>query len=1691
MPETATDRKLQASLFLALLCALPAFAQFDSYTATLDPAGSFWNATTGFQNCSGAGASGIPNTPLASNTLTLPIQIFYGNSPGQCGSASGTWTITLPASPFNFQMQDRGNAPSHRFLASAPIPIQTSIHMNYLRLVDMSYDKGMLNYFVRGITELPDRDSCRLDSSTPSAAQDHSQTCNPTLLQRMASFNSAEKPEVISGGVLMTGLSNVQALVFHLTLIPNSSIPSLRYDVFLRYNLTAAGPPPPSASLSVHHIEVVQVVQDTANTIPLIAKKRTVVRVFPKVTNAPFLENVTGTLTATKDGNPLNSYSPLSPHNASITAKENPSRESEFDSLDFLLPPGWTDQGEFQVTVNLRSSGGLSAQAQLPKPVLFLPPREGWPNPLFIGIVPICLQRPGDETLRCPSDSIRFRTEFLQKLLPLPDDGIWFYPIRIPPLTWKRELRTTADEEAVLAMLNRFYQFASATRAAGAVPRLDMLVGVLPSIPENGTKGYADPVWTSGQGRVFYVQDIQDAAGPAGLLDFLHTSFVVAHEAGHNLGLEHVPTDLPDSCGSQGINSGWLYPNGKINEVGYDPEKMKVIPASKFDLMGYCSPPSDNIWISPYHYTRLANLDGRTAFNRPRSPGNAITVEGIVRKDGGAELKPAYETIDWTPLSPSDPAGEYCVALETASGNADQRCFSLIFQNVDGSELAQKGFLLTMLTSAEITRIVLRRAGVEIASTTAGLQRPVIQIDSPAPGNVFPGGPLQIAWSASDPDNDPLSYAVEYAVGDDGPFYLLAYDLTATSYTIDTSLIPNGTRFAIRILASDGIHTSAAYVDTGVTQNVQLALATPDGPFGDVLLGRTATLKIVLANSGDGTATVTSASTDSPLFTAALSPGAAVIPAKGSTEIPVTFRPDALGPASATLTITTSDENTPTFTVPLSGRGVDSIAPNLQLSPASLDFGEVNAATPATLTLSLRNAGNARLVGTSITSSGPPFTVVEPTGSLLIEPHTAIQARVRFEPAVNGPAAGTLTVSSNDPSNPTLRVPLTGTGAGAAASPAIALPSGPVDYGSVTVGQTKSLDVLLRNTGAASLTVNAITSSDPQFTISLSLPQTIPAGAQLTVPVLFRPTAAGARSATLTIASNDPLRPSATIALSGAGLAVAATYQLNRFEIQRSFVNDGFNPWSVAPLSQSAPAAQRAFPFGWNFKWPDNSTGPNLNQASASVTFTQIPATVTPGAGATLATTVVGDWNTTGYGVDRDHTIRLEGAAGTGEASFMDSPSGVFRHQFNTTAAPNAPQPDAAGEISFNLTATLRFGSDHTATMTVRVVYSTAAPQTGPVAAVSAMSLDFGSVAAGQRQDRTLTLSNTGTAALNVTSLRTTGVFAVVSPAAPFTVAAGAASSITLRYSPIAAGSHSGSLAIQSNAPAITVALSGTATAAPPAIALPSTALDYGSVTLGQTKSLDLIIRNTGASNLTISAISSSDPQFTHSTTLPQTIPANGQLTVPVVFRPSAAGQRSATLTITSNDPARSTATLALSGTGALPTTYQLNRFEIRRSFINDGFNPWTVAPLTQSAPPAQRAFPFGWNYKWPDNATGPNLNQVSSTVTFIQIPASLTPGSAAAFATTVVGDWNTTGYGVDRDHTIRLEGAAGTGEASFMDSPSGVFRHQFSTAATPNAPQPDAAGEISFNITANLRFGSDHTATMTVRIVYTATPPR
>ncbi|MFN0086524.1 MAG: NF038122 family metalloprotease [Blastocatellia bacterium] len=103
-------------------------------------------------------------------------------------------------------------------------------------------------------------------------------------------------------------------------------------------------------------------------------------------------------------------------------------------------------------------------------------------------------------------------------------------------------------------------------------------------------------------------------------------------------------------------------------------------------------------------------------------------------------------------------------------------------------------------------------------------------------------------------------------------------------------------------------------------------------------------------------------------------------------------------------------------------------APVLQTTPASLDFGNVNAGLSADRLMTIRNTGTALLTINGIATDSIRFGVVAVTNSFVIPPGGQETIPIRFLPVAGGTQTATLSIPSNDPAKPAVNIPLTGNG---------------------------------------------------------------------------------------------------------------------------------------------------------------------------------------------------------------------------------------------------------------------------------------------------------------------------------------------------------------------------------------------------------------------------------------------------------------------------------------------------------------------------------------------------------------------------------------------------------------------------------------------------------------------------------------
>jgi hypothetical protein len=203
------------------------------------------------------------------------------------------------------------------------------------------------------------------------------------------------------------------------------------------------------------------------------------------------------------------------------------------------------------------------------------------------------------------------------------------------------------------------------------------------------------------------------------------------------------------------------------------------------------------------------------------------------------------------------------------------------------------------------------------------------------------------------------------------------------------------------------------------------------------------------------------------------------------------------------------------------------------LAQSSLTFASQLLNTASTRqSVTLQNTGNEALTLTSIllagTNSGD-FSLSQNCGSS-VAAGASCQISVTFTPTALGTRSASVSVTDNAANSPQ-SISLSGAGIGPVAS----LSPSSLTFAAQFVGtNSASQSVVLTNTGDESMSISSIQSSG-DFSETNTCANTLAAGANCTISLVFDPSAVGARSGTLTITDNASGSPQ-SVQLSGTGL---------------------------------------------------------------------------------------------------------------------------------------------------------------------------------------------------------------------------------------------------------------------------------------------------------------------------------------------------------------------------------------------------------------------------------------------------------------------------------------------------------------------------------------------------------------------------
>jgi Tol biopolymer transport system component len=575
------------------------------------------------------------------------------------------------------------------------------------------------------------------------------------------------------------------------------------WDFWPAWSRQGGGP-----NLSISHIEVTQATQDITNTIPLIAGKPTLVRVYLDCgVGCTSMPDVIGNLQASgpAGGVLMVQESATAYHPASWIDQRNDLGKT----LNFMVP---THILTGTVTLTATASGVITHETFTFNNV---PPlRIAYVSIEYQGAVPNAIRIDNAQT-------------YLESIYPV--NNVDYF--RVPIL---ESYRGSHQYSEVLAYLNRLWRWYDMHGWPQPNGRPAQLFGWVPHATW-GFDGWSDPFWNSGASRVAFGSDTQQ--------NFVH-QMTMAHEIAHNLGRRH-PFDEtgnpppPDNRCDLG-DIGWPYdetPDDEnyyfaIHDSGFDfdfyrPGTIVNETTDEFMEGAHCGADAfSDKWISPYTYRGLYEsipgfVSGRAmhlqSFETIMVDQPVLLISGRVFSDTTAELDTAYQITTTQIVSQSVGTG-YCLSLEGNGGvSLSNSCFDLSFLDPEwGMPQSVAAFVRVLPYDPAAVRLVLKQGTNELAERLISANPPTVTLASPNGGQVI-SGTVDVTWTAGDADGDPLTYALSYSADNGQTWYHLGIAITDTHLLIDTDALPGNTQAIFRVMASDGINTASDSSDNVFT----------------------------------------------------------------------------------------------------------------------------------------------------------------------------------------------------------------------------------------------------------------------------------------------------------------------------------------------------------------------------------------------------------------------------------------------------------------------------------------------------------------------------------------------------------------------------------------------------------------------------------------------------------------------------------------------------------------------------------------------------------------------------------------------------------------------------------------------------------------------------------------------------------
>ncbi|MGC8837041.1 MAG: two-component regulator propeller domain-containing protein [Anaerolineae bacterium] len=252
----------------------------------------------------------------------------------------------------------------------------------------------------------------------------------------------------------------------------------------------------------------------------------------------------------------------------------------------------------------------------------------------------------------------------------------------------------------------------------------------------------------------------------------------------------------------------------------------------------------DDTFFEAYEYGDIAKRQKArlTATSQESAEDTELlVVNGSVTYDDQATIAQAYLATGPMPSEPEEPT-PYFLALYGEGGEPLLTwpvVVPFLRDSLETIPHAIAFFSATCPLPPGTVRLELRRGDTVLATLRRSERAPRVRVLSPNGGERFGGeGDLRVAWEASDPDGDALSFSVLYSPDGGKRWDVLAAGVRGTEMTHPLAALAGARGALIEVRASDGFHEASDCSDGtfSVGRKPPLGAAILQPRPGDVLL---------------------------------------------------------------------------------------------------------------------------------------------------------------------------------------------------------------------------------------------------------------------------------------------------------------------------------------------------------------------------------------------------------------------------------------------------------------------------------------------------------------------------------------------------------------------------------------------------------------------------------------------------------------------------------------------------------------------------------------------------------------------------------------------------------------------------------------------------------------------------------------